>query len=877
MNKKLSKILSCGVCLTMAAVFTAGCNGSNAPTGAGADPETRPFVMAIGATDGNFNPFFSTAQYDTQITELTQISMLNADESGSITYGKNEPTVVLDMKETTYTDRQCTTPGLGSKDGATRYEFVIKNGIKFSNGTDLTIKDVLFNLYVYLDPVYFGSSTIYSTKIQGLARYRNQDPLLDPYSDDESDISSTFDADAQSRINYLMKYLEDGTVAGYTKAQLDADKEELKKLYLEEVTSDWTTSYGTLESYEKEYRFESNWEVYYFNEGLISVLFERQANGNWVERKDEQGRYLTTLDEVDEDGFPKSDLRELMEEALADEELISEAMTKYRCSTREEALAYVERDFAIDTVYKTKADADTTLLSIFTEGWATSSNLRDKFAKEAMSKYFEDSRKNDGSLEIENISGIETYQTSTFNGKNLGEPHDVLQVTINGVDPKAIWNMAFQVAPAYYYSGIYKGTDYREIDIAKNQFGVCFGDSNFFDSVLGGTQKSKLPVGAGVYKASTSGGGTATDGDDFHNNKVAYYIRNDYFETVGFDGPGESEITNAKIKYVRYREVDTANLVSTLKTGEVDYGEPSCTQENINSLNRNSRVNLGYTTADASGYGYVGINPKYIPDINVRQAIMSAMNVQDAVSYYGSYASPIYRPMSKANWVYKDWLSGLNSQYYPREVDATRIRQKLEAKGWDFSSGVGKKGDYTLKYTFTIAGGTEDHPAYLLFTEAAKRLNRAGFQITVTTSSDALKSLATGALTVWAAAYTSPIDPDLYQVYHKDSKATSVKNWGYDSIKNDASTLFTTEKATLNHLSDLIIKARESTDQSVRGPLYQEALEDIMKLAIQLPTYQRKDLIVYNRDLLDTATLNTDASPYAGVLNKIWKVNYRPA
>ena len=56
----------------------------------------------------------------------------------------------------------------------TVYTFVIKNGITFSDGKPLTINDVLFNLYVYLDPVYTGSSTMYSTDILGLKDYRTQ-------------------------------------------------------------------------------------------------------------------------------------------------------------------------------------------------------------------------------------------------------------------------------------------------------------------------------------------------------------------------------------------------------------------------------------------------------------------------------------------------------------------------------------------------------------------------------------------------------------------------------------------------------------------------------------------------------------------------------
>lgn len=856
MKKKLSKIMSCGVCLAMAAIFTAGCNPGG--TGAGEDPESRPFVVAIGATDGVFSPFFATAQYDVQVTELTQISMLSADKDGQITYGENEPTVVLDKKETMY-DAAGNVSTSGSMDGKTVYEFVIKNGIKFSDGEPLTIKDVLFNLYVYLDPVYFGSSTIYSTDIIGLAAYRTQDP----YANENSDISGTFNAAAQSRINYLMDYLKDGTINSQTtETKLEADIVTLKELYLEEVTSDWTTSYGTKDSYKEEYSFDSNWEVYYFAEGLISILYDLQENGNRVERKDENGKYLTSLDD------PNNTLREDMANALSDASKISAAKAKYNCSD-EEALGYVERDTAIETVYNAKAISNTQLRTIFTEGWATSSNMLDKFSKEAMSEYYEEIRNsNDGRLLVPNISGITTYQTSNFNNVNLGETHDVLKVEINGVDPKAVWNFAFQVAPAHYYSGTYKNTDYTKIDIANNQFGVCFGDSTFFDSVLNATSKSKCPVGAGAYQAATSNGDPTQKGDAFHSNKASYYVRNEYFETVG------KGISNAKIKYVRYREVEDANLVQALKTGEVDYGEPSCTPENIESLGSGARVTLGFQTPMSAGYGYIGINPKFIPDIEVRRIIMSAMNIMTTVRYYSTeYASPIYRPMSKANWVYTEYLTKVGAKY-SYESDPAKIKLMLEDEGWDFRSGIGKKGDRTLKYTFTIAGGTENHPAFAMFKDTAAILNQAGFEITVMTSTDALKQLATGALTVWAAAYTSPVDPDLYQLYHKDSKASSVKNWGYDSIKQNNNGLYKEEGEILNNLSDLIIQARQGISHEYRGPKYVQALDLIMDLAIQLPTYQRKDLAVYNMELLDAASLNTDASAYAGVLNKIWDVNY---
>ena len=130
--------------------------------------ESKPdaFVIMTDALDGVFNPFFATTGADMGVVGLTQIGMLTTGyENGEVTiaYGENEAVVTKDF-ESKYDPAS----------GNTTYTFVIKNGIKFSDGEALTIEDVLFNLYVYLDPVYTGSSTMYSTDILGLTDYRTQ-------------------------------------------------------------------------------------------------------------------------------------------------------------------------------------------------------------------------------------------------------------------------------------------------------------------------------------------------------------------------------------------------------------------------------------------------------------------------------------------------------------------------------------------------------------------------------------------------------------------------------------------------------------------------------------------------------------------------------
>jgi len=156
------------------------------------DNENDALIFSSQPVDKIFNPFFSTSASDSNVIGMTQIGMLGNDSEGNWTYGDNEGVVTKDL--------QIVTTGTEKEDQKTTYYFVLKNNVRFSDGSYLTIKDVLFNLYVYLDPVYTGSSTIYSTDIVGLKEYRTQ--VGDPNQQDK--FKTQFETKAKSRIDSLV-------------------------------------------------------------------------------------------------------------------------------------------------------------------------------------------------------------------------------------------------------------------------------------------------------------------------------------------------------------------------------------------------------------------------------------------------------------------------------------------------------------------------------------------------------------------------------------------------------------------------------------------------------------------------------------------------
>ena len=853
MKKSVKRFGSLALSAVTAMSVFASCKGNGGGGGGSGtqtyDTETRALVFATDALDGNFNPFFATSATDTTIAAMTQVGMLTTDAKGNPKYGMDVPTVVRDYKQTMKDGNgEVTEDGeAASKEngGTTEYEFIIKNGMKFSDGKDLTIKDVLFNLYVYLDPYYMGSATIYSTDIVGLKAYRLQDASATDASEEADDM---FAANATQRITNMLDYLDPEGAKPALDPQVAQDIEKVKELFFDEVTSDWALCAGTQDAYKDEYTFTEDWEIYYFNEGLIQVEYTQGKP-----QRDENGKYITTLD-------TESSYRENIEEVKNDSATINAIMQREGCS-EEEAKEYAVKEYAINAVYEQNTAIDSSIADVI-RYWQTGSKIREELIAEERSNYYKEQfEANGGKQVVESVEGITTYKTNKdFAGKDLGAQHDVLKIVINGVDPKAVWNFAFSVAPMHYYS--------NADAIATTPFGVKFSDKEFFDTVLQDPQKNGLPVGAGVYKATNEKGTGTVNKDNFYRNNWVYFERNTYFETMG-----DATVYNANIKYLRYKVVGSDKILQALQAGDIDFGEPQATVNNLTEVGKYDYLNSkDYTT---NGYGYVGVNPKFVPDIEVRQAIMKAMDTASIVTNYytESLADVIYRPMSTLSWAYPKGCGEYETIAYT--TSKQEIEDLVESAGWTKAdaNSVYMKDGKPLKITFTIAGETTDHPAYEMFQDAAKFLNSCGFDISVTTDITALKKLATGGLAVWAAAWSSTVDPDLYQVYHKDSKATSIKNWGYDTIFAD-NEQFGYEQSIINELSEKIEAGRQTLDESARKAIYADALDLIMELAVELPTYQRNDLVVYNNKVVDETTLNQKPSANEGVYDRLWEVNY---
>jgi len=853
MKKIISLVLCLAICLSMAAGL-AGCKTK----------KTDALVIMSEQLDGLFNPFFSTSAPDGTIVGMTQIGMLSSkyvNGNVEVAYGDNEAVVTKDYSITE------------NDDGTVTYTFVLKNGILFSDGHPLTMEDVLFNYYVYLDPVYTGSNTLYSTDILGLDEYRTQ--TVGSSSGDSDDlISEQASARARARLMELVSLYQAKRKASATSevsisemkdaiqthslssgyksaisndassvsnANLLADYERALELFKEELGRDYLSAQESYTDAPYDTHEEFNDEIFcfLFTEGYVSVEYAEGADG----KKDR---------------------------------------TKIEKLTKNYPDSITSKDAAIDYVYNDKVSTALDQIVLY---WATGTTLSTEYTAKAKEVVLYENVGKDGSLAVQNISGIVSLghtdkagSTITVNGTeytiasghnadgtvtNPDSEYDVLQITIDGIDPKAIWNFAVTVAPQHYYG---EGSSVA-MDIANNKFGVEFASFDFMSDIIQSPRNVKLPMGAGSYKVTDSGNSDNPGENDFYKDNVVYFKANQNFTTTG------TGIENAKIEKIRYQVVSSNNAITALESGTVHYISPSLTNANYEKLQSMESKGFKMLSTDQLGYGYIGVNAAKINDINLRKAIMCAMNTALALDYYrAGTAEQIYWNMSKVSWAYPDGAAATdNGKDYPQmgtwneQTARDNISKYMEAAGVS-------AGDGDLRITFTIAGSTlQDHPTYKVFRDAATLLNDMGWEISVVCDTQALTKISTGSLAVWAAAWSSALDPDMYQVYHKDSSATSTLAWGYNHLRNSGTA---EETQILNELSDLIDQARETNDQATRADLYEQAMGYVLDLAVELPVYQRDVLYAFNTKVINADTISTEINPYSTPLDRIWELEF---
>lgn len=458
-----------------------------------------------------------------------------------------------------------------------------------------------------------------------------------------------------------------------------------------------------------------------------------------------------------------------------------------------------------------------------------------------------------GGTGVPNISGIVKVDDYT------------VEVTVKGFSAPAVYSiLGIPVTPLHYYG------DVAKYDYENNMFGFEFGDLSKQQSL------TATPMGAGAYKFVK------------YENRIVYFAANEFY----YRGC-------PKIAEIQFKETTSAEVASGIQTGTADAGELTGSRarfEEVASYNSNGEITgdkITTSKVDNLGYGYAGINadnvnvagePGSDASKNLRKGLGTILAVWRDVaidSYYGEAASVINYPISNTSWAapqptdedYKIAFSTdvAGNPIYTADMTPDQKYAAAEAAALGFFEAAGftvVDGKVTaapegakLSYEVIVpGGGTGEHPAFAILTGARDSLAKIGMELKINDPADTnilWDALDSETQELWTAAWGATIDPDMYQVYHSSSVVGEGGSESNHYHIRDA------------ELDQLILDARKSDDQNFRKAVYKQALDIIIDWAVEIPTYQRQNCIVFSTERINIDTLTPDITTFWGWLNDI--------
>ena len=453
--------------------------------------------------------------------------------------------------------------------------------------------------------------------------------------------------------------------------------------------------------------------------------------------------------------------------------------------------------------------------------------------------------------------GVETGE-SAANIAGIQKIDDThVRVVMTKVDAVSIYQLSLNVAPMHYYG------DAAQYDYDNNMFGFTKGDLSLVRS------KTTQPMGAGPYKFVK-----------FENGTINFEANEYYYKGA------------PKTKYINFLETQEADKLNGVTTGTIDITDPSYNKDAVDAI---TKANGGEgivgsvittNTVDNLGYGYIAMQANVMniggePDSdaskNLRRAFATLLSVYRDVaidSYYGDLATVINYPISNTSWAAPQATDEGYEIAFSKDVNGNPIytsdmtvEQKyeaakvaalgfFEAAGYTVADGkvtAAPEGG-TTEFELLIPGdGVGDHPSFMICTLTSDALAEIGIKLIVTdlsNSADLWTALDAETCAIWVAAWGATVDPDMFQVYHTEGGTNHYK-------------ISDTE------LDELIVDARATTDQGYRKTMYKAALDIVIDWAVEVPTYQRQNAIIFSTERVNMETVTPDITTFYGWMAEV--------
>ncbi len=426
-------------------------------------------------------------------------------------------------------------------------------------------------------------------------------------------------------------------------------------------------------------------------------------------------------------------------------------------------------------------------------------------------------RMEETSFPVKSISGLEKGLVTCEDGI----VRESVTLTLNSINSNAPWAFNFFVLSKDVFAF---GTGETRL----NAVGLPFASEAFMSRI----RTLELTSGTGPYRL------------DLRENGEIHLSANESFFL------GRSEV-----KTLILREVSQTDSFEKVMSGEIHFAKTTASSDKITKLKSDAKyAGMGYLTVDFLGYGYIGLNPALIDTVQERRALISTMDTSlSLLSYTADLAETIHRPNTLNSWTYPDGADA----YYPYDESGETAKALFLEAGFVYKDEKMLDADgHQLSYVYTLATDLNKHPAGRTFLKSKEILEKVGVRVEIVTDEALADVLIEGDTAVWAAAWTSSADADVFSIYCSDKKLNTSSDlpnvFGLFRLFESGSE---EEKAICIEINETLYAIRRTSDIKSRKALYRTLYDKIMELGVELPTYQKKDLYVYNRAVIDESTV----------------------
>ena len=150
------------------------------------EKEKTPLVVALSEYDNTCNPFYQTGEFDSFINELTGERLLARDRNGRIIYnGLDGERILYNGTYYEYSGLADVVETYNEETDETEYLFNLRRDASFSDGEILDADDLIFTLYMLLDPSMSNISEIQGIGVKGEVNYLLNSSIADTLSDED--------------------------------------------------------------------------------------------------------------------------------------------------------------------------------------------------------------------------------------------------------------------------------------------------------------------------------------------------------------------------------------------------------------------------------------------------------------------------------------------------------------------------------------------------------------------------------------------------------------------------------------------------------------------------------------------------------------------